>query len=65
MWKARVIYALLLLGALAFGVSSLFLGASTYKVAKDRDWEAVRIGVALTGICIAFGGGLVLLLITR
>jgi hypothetical protein len=64
-WRGRVISALLLLGALAFSVSSLFFAVSTYKVAKDRDWEAARIGIALTGICLLVGGGLVLLLILR
>jgi hypothetical protein len=63
--RGRVISALLLLGALAFGVSGLFFAVSTYKVAKDRDWEAASIGIALTGICLLFGGGLVLLLILR
>jgi hypothetical protein len=60
-----VISALILVGALAFGVSSLFLGLSTYQVAKDRDWEAAKIGMALTGICILVGGALVLLLLSR
>jgi hypothetical protein len=42
--------------ALLFGVcsqvSSLLLAFSTYRVARDGDWEATRIGLVLTGACI-------------
>ncbi len=57
-----MISAILLLGVMAFAVSGLFLAISTYKAAKDRDWQAALIGVALTGICLLFLGGLVLFL---
>jgi multisubunit Na+/H+ antiporter MnhB subunit len=63
MWMTQAISVLLLLGALAFGVSSLVFGISTYRVAKDCDREAARIGITLTGICILVGVGLVFLLI--
>lgn len=49
---------LLSLGAAAFGVSGLVLAVATYKVAKDRDWEAVRTGIVLATICFVFAGGL-------
>jgi len=49
--------------AVAFSVSGLILGRTTYKAAKDRDWEAVTIGVVLTGICIAGAVGLIYLLL--
>jgi hypothetical protein len=57
---ARALSALPLLGAVAFSVSGLVLAISTYKAAKDRDWPAALIGLALTGICVVFAVGLFL-----
>jgi hypothetical protein len=54
---------LLVILAVAFSVSGLILGRATYKVAKDRDWVAVTIGVGPTGICIAGAAGLIYLLL--
>jgi hypothetical protein len=58
---ARAISVLLLFGATAFAVSGLLLAISAYKAAKDRDWSAATIGVALTAICAICAAGLVFL----
>ncbi len=58
-----MISAILLLGVMAFAISGLFFAISTYKAAKDRDWEAAAIGVALAGICLFVMGGIALLLV--
>jgi hypothetical protein len=53
-----LISALLFLGAVACSVSGLVLAIATWKAAKAQDWEAARIGIALTLICLIFAGGL-------
>lgn len=58
--SARVISALPILGVAAFSVSGLILAVSTYKAAKDRDWPAALIGLALTAICVIFAAGIML-----
>ncbi|WP_363347113.1 hypothetical protein [Methylocystis echinoides] len=50
--------ALLFLGAVACTVSGTILAIATWKAAEARDWEAARIGIALTLVCLIFAGGL-------
>ncbi|WP_363349548.1 hypothetical protein [Methylocystis echinoides] len=57
---ARAVSTLPIFGVLAFSVSGLLLAVSTYKAAKDRDWPAALIGVALTCICVICVAWLVL-----
>jgi hypothetical protein len=50
--------ALLFFGAVACSVSGLVLAIATWKAAKARDWEAAKIGLALTLISLILAGGL-------